>query len=823
MGFGEYEDDSTVDIVANDVVFGYHLNAYGKETSQNPIAFTVNPNIADSRHVRLTMTVSCDEATVIPIYSFTIAANNMVEIGGIISEDMTLTANHTYHVTSSIAIQEGATLTIEPGTRLEFDADLGISSFGKLIAKGEPGRMIVLTSHGEAGWQGINTSVNINSYYDENYHESVVGIGSSSDSLFYCRIENINYGRNSSGNFYMPYMEDCIITNLSSQFGWFYVDHIIGGLRNNFINNYDIRLGNSYQEPMQFEKSNLINNVFSDVETRAWLGWRQIKSLNYFNNYSMVNEWSNYKSPYSFMAVGYNKSDETSYVRNSKPSYLGTTKEEFVRPYIFEIGNTDESFSKVDLSNMLTEPVCEAHGIVWKVVVNGYDAQDEYEQLPPLGVGQHKFEVYFNRPMNKEVTPKISFGVRSPYTQHGVDENGSWNEEGTIYTAYFTITGKTQSDGVNRIYVYGAEDNEYFECPYENTRFNINIQAAGSLSAGFFGEAGMGRVTLQWDDADQNSGDVMGYNIYRYQYHSEERMVTDENGSYIWDNETGNWKMETIQVADTIRLTQTLLDAETREYNDYDVLPGETYHYFYQVMSTDMSESGRSHTVAVTPLTSTLGDANGSGDVDVADVISIVNYASNGNPKPFIYEAADMNTDQQIDILDIIGVIHKILNPNEQSAPSITSTAVYSVEDGILYIDSSVDLAGIQVLLSLDGRKDIKVSDDLTGFEHSSAWLSDNDYLFLAYSMSGKTLTAGKHALLYIGDAQVNSLRLSDAQGHNVTAVAGNTTAVTRMGSDVMNVKGIYTLGGQKLSGKASDLKKLPKGIYIINGEKIVK
>ena len=140
------------------------------------------------------------------------------------------------------------------------------------------------------------------------------------------------------------------------------------------------------------------------------------------------------------------------------------------------------TYAYVDLSNMPLRPYAEPHGVVWKVVVNGKDAQDEYEDLAPLGVGKHKFEVYFNRPMNIAVAPKISFGVRDPLTQNAVAEEGEgsgWNEEGTIYTSYKTITGKTKSDGVNRIYVRGAEDDEFFEIPYEKTRFNVMINAAG--------------------------------------------------------------------------------------------------------------------------------------------------------------------------------------------------------------------------------------------------------------------------------------------------------------------------------------------------------
>jgi hypothetical protein len=230
-----------------------------------------------------------------------------------------------------------------------------------------------------------------------------------------------------------------------------------------------------------------------------------------------------------------------------------------------------------------------------------------------------------------------------------------------------------------------------------------------------------------------------------------------------------------------------------------------------------------SNTVAATPLTSTRGDANASGTVDVADIITTVNYIIQHNPTPFMFEAADMNEDNIIDVLDVVDIIRGILNPSLLATASVNEeSAIYTIENGVLYVESPVALAGVQAQLSLDGRgkmEDVRVASDLDGFEHTSAWLSDNDYLFLAYNMNGKVLTPGKHALLYIGDADLSSLRLSDAQGSNVTAVAGEGTVIKdAMGSKVMNAKGIWNLNGQKIG---SD--KLRKGVYIIDGNKVVK
>jgi len=403
--------------------------------------------------------------------------------------------------------------------------------------------------------------------------------------------------------------------------------------------------------------------------------------------------------------------------------------------------------------------------------------------------------VYFNRPMNKEVAPQLSFGGREPYTQQVVAEDGSWNEEGTIYTAYKTITGKTKSDGLNRIYVYGAEDDEFFEIPYEKTRFNINIQATGSMATGFMAEAGLGKVSLTWNNDENNFDDAMGFNVYRY----TEATI---------DNPT--------------RINEEIVDIETTEYVDYDVTPGTTYYYMYKVLSTDLQEYDVSNVVAATPQTGELGDANGSGDVDVADVITTVNYAAGQQPKPFIFEAADMNTDLSIDILDVIGIIKKIMNPDAEATAMVEATAIYTIENGTLYVESPVALAGVQVQLAIDNGS-IRVADDLNGFEHLSAWLSDNDYLFMAYNMNGKTLTPGKHALLHIGNGKISDIRMSDVNGRNIVAVGDEATRVNRMASDVMTVKGIYDLQGRKLTGDSSKEVQLPKGVYIVNGKKVVR
>ena len=740
---GENEDPQIVEFIKKEADFGSELSAYGKGKSAEPLRIKINDNCADNRHIRLVIKGTCDGMEKEITQDITLTVENGVEIGGVIKKDMTLYPNVHYIVTKNLAIPEGVTLTIKPGTKLEFK-DTYFTNKGTINAAGKPDSLIVLEGIDNKNDRDRGAVINLSGFSYTELKKS---------HIFYCN-ENFNNVIIDNNNMYQILLGPGLDNN------------------NNGCNIYNNTIWET--EDGRFEKSNIINNyaLFDDI---GHIGLNQFNSSNIWN------------TEHIGIIAG-----ATVYTTDT-PNYFGSSKEATVRKSILDIHN-NYGTTEYDLSNMLTRPNAEAHGVVWKVVVDGYDAQDEFDMLPPLGVGKHKFEVYFNRPMRTNVTPMVAMGVRPPYTQIPIAEEGTWSADSLIYTAYLTITGKTGADGLNRIYVDGAKDDEGFEIPYENTRFNVNVQAAGSLSTGFMGEAGLGKVTLSWNDVQNSFDDFLGYNLYRY---------TDKG--------------------DTIKVNKQLLDNETLEYVDYDVVPGTTYCYQYKVITTDLKETDPSNVVAVTPMTSTLGDANGSGNVDVADVITTVNYASGQEPKPFIFEAADVNTDLQIDILDVVGIIRTILNPNADVSSMAMATATYTVENGIVYVDSPVNLAGVQIQIATEKGSEVTATGEMEGFEQASSWLSDNDFIYLAYSMSGKTLTAGKHAILNIGNAKIMDIRLSDATGKNVEAKAGELSSITRLGSDVMNVSGIYTLTGVKLSGRSSDLKKLPAGIYIVDGKKVVK
>ena len=745
-GTGDFVPDDTtlITFLTDTVDFGRPLSSYAKNRSVNPIRFVVNKKCVDGRHINFTFHATCDNATQSLRQYNVIEVENGVEIGGVLEDDLTLYPDVHYIVTRDLLVPKGITLTIKPGTIIRFKDKTTMRCEGTLVAKGTPDSLIVFTK----------ADLDLGKLSKELY------FGPKTNIIEYAKICGFNTNVLIEGGI----LRHCIIEDN------FYTDAsgsvIYSSLAYSVVTGMH-RLSSAFSAAMK--NTNFVNNRSEYTTSCNDIPIEKMDSCNSFSN---VSTSDNNKG--SVVSATYYSSGISVY-KPKQPSYLGTSRDDILHRYILDFNHSgpianNSGYGVVDLDYVAKEPIRKAHGIVWKVVVNGYDAQDEFEMLPPLGVGKHKFEIYFNRPMDTSVAPHIFMGVRSPYTQNAVSEDGSWSADSTIYTAYLTINGKTASDGLNRIYVYGAEDTDHFKIPEEYHRFNVQVSAAGSLSTGLMAEAGLGKVALTWQTDEEDFEDLLGYNIYRW---TEDTIKWDRHYDssckcYI---EAG-WKF------DTICISQSLIDSQDTAFVDFDVVPGKTYYYVIKQVTTSLSSYSLSNPVAATPLTAQKGDANGSMNVDVADVVTEVAYLTGNNPQPFIFEAADVNSDNTVNILDIVGTVNIIVNPAQLSTVNcqMSSTATYSIEDGILYVETPVVLGGVQFAFNADAE--ISVLEALNGFEQMT-WNTATNHNFMAYSMSGKVLEVGKHALLYVGDAELSNIVLSNAQGQNVPAIKKMPTSLS--------------------------------------------
>lgn len=140
---GENEDPSIVEFIKKEADFGSELSAYGKAKSAESLRIKINDKCADNRHIKLVIKGTCDGSDETIEQDVLLIVENGVEIGGVIKEDMTLYPDVHYIVTKNLAIPEGVTLTIKPGTKLEFK-DTYFTNNGTINAVGKPDSLIVL-------------------------------------------------------------------------------------------------------------------------------------------------------------------------------------------------------------------------------------------------------------------------------------------------------------------------------------------------------------------------------------------------------------------------------------------------------------------------------------------------------------------------------------------------------------------------------------------------------------------------------------------------------------------------------------------------------
>ena len=125
--------------------------------------YTDNVNAGDTYGYRVAAVSGSDTSAFSAAIS---AATNLATLSGNITTSMTLTANTVWKLSGYVKVQNGATLTIEPGTRIIGDtAVLGSSLWilrgAKIVANGTAAAPIVFTSARSAGnrkagdWGGI--------------------------------------------------------------------------------------------------------------------------------------------------------------------------------------------------------------------------------------------------------------------------------------------------------------------------------------------------------------------------------------------------------------------------------------------------------------------------------------------------------------------------------------------------------------------------------------------------------------------------------------------------------------------------------------------
>ena len=281
----------------------------------------------------------------------------------------------------------------------------------------------------------------------------------------------------------------------------------------------------------------------------------------------------------------------------------------------------------------------------------------------------------------------------------------------------------------------------------------------------------------------------------------------------------------------------------------------------------------------ITALAHKIGDANGDGNVTVADMTAIAHHVLGNTPASFSATAADVNQDGQVNVADYTAVAHLLLygsidrpagsrEPRSSNSASLSNSAQNDIaeQENMVYMNpatviageeaelsvrmkNAVDAEGFQFALTLpegvsvvrdaDGFAEATLSTERTTAARTNTFatsiLPDGTLKVMAASTNGSAIGAGDGEVCTV-KIKVNAgmaegdyaLLLSDvaisdthAKSYNVEPLETKLTVNEASGiSEIVNRKTVNRKYFD-LQGRLSD--KPQKGVYIEDGRKYVK
>lgn len=241
-------------------------------------------------------------------------------------------------------------------------------------------------------------------------------------------------------------------------------------------------------------------------------------------------------------------------------NYWGTTTPFLINKQILDYDDYQD-LANINEGKYLTE----APKDTWPFVVNAYVMIDG-ETVDTVGNQEVTFAVDFNRDMDTSIPLKVAFGSSYPYNDYEVagEYKTPTHWEGTV-TLKTLIENGYQRWSISNGKAAGTSMKLYKD--WGRFQFKIDTTAAQALI--MQAEATKTGIKLTWSQDEFDT--LAGYNVYR---------ATEEDGLYT-------------------KLNKTIIAAETREWFDDTVSPGERYYYNFTVVESDMTESEPSGKVMV--------------------------------------------------------------------------------------------------------------------------------------------------------------------------------------------------------------------------------
>lgn len=584
----------------------------------NPIRFKIKEGTPNDIQITFNISITAknglderDDNLYSSSASYTLTVQNGVALSGIINEDMTLTNDKLWILENNVLIPEGVTVTVEPGTRIQFwsadpnnkygaNANVYLQVEGRFIAEGTEEQLIemypgkgfedkAVTITGTGSYIDFKDSGLVDDDYDKKYA-----------SLKYVNIYNATYYASdpyslSAGKpFNVTIIDHCNFTySYSFRYGVLFAKSIANShfsnmsmkSRNSYgICAYDITttLFDNYDNQRvypydRFEKNVALNyHGKKDDEPSIIVGasdkYNPLFANNAILNSFYLNNYDNIRAIGSFDASkDYN--GRTTY--DISGNYWGTTNPDLVKVQCYD---ADWDVSRNDLIQEPYLTLDDDMSDIYPFVTEAYLTDKDGNRIDKVSGAQTvKMHVKFNRDMASDIQPMVTYGGSEPYTDFAV--SGDW-ANAREWVGEFKIDPYIDL-GTMYIRVKGAAaaDDKWLVTGNDWGRFKFEITNSSAQSMSLTGEGQLGKNFLSW--MQDNYDTLAGYNIYRATKYDADKKPEKQNFT---------------------RVNKSVLNADELSFIDENVRAGTDYYYYFTVVDTDLNESKASNVISCCPL-----------------------------------------------------------------------------------------------------------------------------------------------------------------------------------------------------------------------------
>lgn len=236
-------------------------------------------------------------------------------------------------------------------------------------------------------------------------------------------------------------------------------------------------------------------------------------------------------------------------------NYWGTTDENLIQKQLVDF-DTNTNYADIITSPYLDKPSEETYPCVSDIYITDKNG----DKVDTVGNGTYDVHVLFNRDMDQETDPMVSYGPDDPYTDYTL--KGQWNSAREWVGKMPIKVLINQGHQYFRVKDAAAADDHWLTTGTDWGRFEFDVTASGAEALTLQSEGRVGSIYLNWTQDEYDT--MAGFNIYRSE--------TGEEGSFK-------------------KINSSILSSEEKEYEDKKVEAEKKYYYYFTVVDTAMSES----------------------------------------------------------------------------------------------------------------------------------------------------------------------------------------------------------------------------------------